>query len=214
MKIKVIIMDQDANLTENWAKSLSADSSIEFIGFLTSVAGYENQRYKSSPDVIYLNLTDEVPINLETITYFKNLLPKAVILVQIPFSDEVYILQTIAAGASGYLTKDRIQEHLIPTIKEIYHQGYVIGELCAGKLVGLVHQNKFKTGNPKSVHSLTCREKQILSRLVKGSSYKMIAIDFNISYETVRSHTKNMYSKLNVGSLTELVALALTTQIL
>ena len=57
--------------------------------------------------------------------------------------------------------------------------------------------------------NLTEKEKIILSCLVNGLSYKMIAYELNISYETVRSHIKKIYEKLHVASLTEVVAKAI-----
>ena len=62
-------------------------------------------------------------------------------------------------------------------------------------------------------YQLSPREKDVLSLLVKGLSYKMIASDLNISYETVRSHMKKIYEKLHVASLTEAVAKAINQRI-
>ena len=62
-------------------------------------------------------------------------------------------------------------------------------------------------------YHLTAREKEVLGCLVKGLSYKMIAADLNISYETVRSHVKKIYEKLHVASLTEVVAKAINQRI-
>lgn len=63
------------------------------------------------------------------------------------------------------------------------------------------------------LYNLSVREKEILSCLVKGMSYKMIAENCNISYETVRSHMKNIYDKLHVASMTEAVAKAINQKL-
>jgi|GEM_PF-2834594 len=71
--------------------------------------------------------------------------------------------------------------------------------------------------NPGSVsidHGLSKREMDVLAELVEGSSYKMIACDLNISFETVRTHIKRIYTKLQVHNCTEAVAKALRTRIL
>ena len=62
-------------------------------------------------------------------------------------------------------------------------------------------------------YQLILREKEVLSCIVKGLSYKMIAAELNISYETVRSHVKKIYEKLHVASLTEVVAKAINQKI-
>ena len=62
-------------------------------------------------------------------------------------------------------------------------------------------------------YRLTPREKEVLTCLVNGRSYKMIGAELFISYETVRSHVKNIYEKLHVASLTEVVAKAINQRI-
>ena len=65
----------------------------------------------------------------------------------------------------------------------------------------------------KLAYKLTAREKEILEYIVSGLSYKMIAAKLYISYNTVRGHMKNIYTKLQVSSLTEVVAKAIKNQI-
>ena len=62
---------------------------------------------------------------------------------------------------------------------------------------------------PNNSYDLTQKEKDVLTQLVEGKSFKMIADQLNISYETVRSHMKNIYSKLHVHSNTEAVIKAI-----
>ena len=66
---------------------------------------------------------------------------------------------------------------------------------------------------PQTDYKLSPREKDVLSLLVNGLSYKMIADKLDISYETVRSHMKKIYEKLHVASLTEAVAKAINQRI-
>jgi DNA-binding NarL/FixJ family response regulator len=68
---------------------------------------------------------------------------------------------------------------------------------------------------PPETHDyrLTNREKEVLACMVNGLSYKMIADQLNISYETVRSHVKKIYEKLHVASMTEVVAKAINQRI-
>ena len=62
-------------------------------------------------------------------------------------------------------------------------------------------------------YQLTPREKEVLSCIVNGLAYKMIADQLTISYETVRSHVKKIYEKLHVASLTEAVSKAMKERI-
>jgi len=66
---------------------------------------------------------------------------------------------------------------------------------------------------PGIEYGLTKREKEVLNCIVSGLSYKMIASELLITYETVRSHMKNIYLKLNIASLTQAVAKAINENI-
>ena len=61
----------------------------------------------------------------------------------------------------------------------------------------------------KKKYNLTEREKQVLGLLVKGYSYKLIANECDIAYNTVNNHIRNIYDKLYVNSATEAVSLAI-----
>ena len=65
----------------------------------------------------------------------------------------------------------------------------------------------------KNYENLSVREKDVLQCLVQGMSYKMIANHCSISYETVRFHMKNIYTKLHVASMTEAVSKAIRHKI-
>jgi DNA-binding NarL/FixJ family response regulator len=73
------------------------------------------------------------------------------------------------------------------------------------------YQNKKQPVNEE--YNLTAREKEVLTAIVNGLSYKMMGYELNISYETVRSHIKKIYEKLHVASLTEVVAKAINQNI-
>jgi len=85
----------------------------------------------------------------------------------------------------------------------------------ARKVLGFLQQPKPDEKKETTVenYNLSAREKEILACLVKGMSYKMIAEQCNITYETVRSHMKNIYEKLHVASMTEAVAKAINQKL-
>ena len=85
----------------------------------------------------------------------------------------------------------------------------------ARKVIGLLQQaNTLKNEDEnREDYGLSPREKEVLSCLVKGLSYKMIADTCHISYETVRSHMKKIYEKLHVVSMTEAVAKAINQKL-
>jgi DNA-binding NarL/FixJ family response regulator len=116
------------------------------------------------------------------------------------FEDEENIFNAICAGANGYLLKKNFDQ--IPaSIKDVLDGGAPMTSSVAKKVLTFVPQNK-PTKNP-NIETLSPREKEILEYIVKGYSYKMVAAQINIATETVRSHIKKIYKKLQVNSATE-----------
>lgn len=81
----------------------------------------------------------------------------------------------------------------------------------AEKVLGMFRIQTQKT--PVEKIDLSHREKEILTLLVKGKSYKMIAADCFISIDTVNSHIKNIYEKLHVHSKSEAVVKAINQKL-
>ena len=77
----------------------------------------------------------------------------------------------------------------------------------------VLHQFQTILPEEEKDYHLSSREKEVLSLLVEGLSYKMIAAKLNITYDTVRAHMKKIYEKLHVASMTEAVAKAITQNI-
>lgn len=67
----------------------------------------------------------------------------------------------------------------------------------------LHHQN---APHQLNEYKLTCRENEVISQMIEGASYKMIADHLGIAYDTVHNHVRNIYRKLKVNSMSEAVA--------
>ncbi len=151
---------------------------------------------------------------IEAVKVIKQEFPHVHVLMQTVFEDDERVFDSICSGASGYILKSFLNTNLITAIQELQYGGAPMSPTIARKVL-----NKLKTENPVAVpartnsYHLTSREKEILACLVDGLSYKMIAAKLFISYETVRSHVKNIYEKLHVASLTEVVAKAIKQRI-
>lgn len=124
------------------------------------------------------------------------------------FEDEDKIFEAICAGANGYLLKNTEPHKLIDSIKEVMDGGAPMSPVIARKVLQMFALHKPTLVTPHN-YELTPREGEILKQLTLGLSYKMIASECNISFETVRTHIKNIYAKLHVASMTEAVAKAI-----
>jgi len=160
---------------------------------------------KDLPDVLLMDIGLPGMSGIEGIRRIKDKLPEMDVIMFTVHDDDNLVFKALCAGACGYLTKDTQPARVLEAIREA-HQG---GAPMSSNIARMVVES-FKTA-PAS--PLTPRETDILIWLCKGMSYKMIADTLFISQETVRSHLKHIYRKLQVSSKSEAVAKALTEKL-
>ena len=131
---------------------------------------------------------------------------------QTVFEDEKKITQAISAGANGYILKKSEPLKLIEGIREVMNGGSPLTSTVAKFLLEII-QNQ--TPKPEfDIPEFTSREKEVLSLMVDGLSYKMIAEQLSISQFTVNAHIRNIYEKMQVKSMTEAVSIAIKHRII
>ena len=121
------------------------------------------------------------------------------------FEDEEKIFGAIKAGANGYMLKKDSPHKIIESVHAVYMGESAMNGLIASKVLEYFYKQQKKKELLKQ-NNLSVREKEILQLLVKGLSYKEIAATCFISVQTLNSHIKNIYQKLNVHSRSELAA--------
>lgn len=163
------------------------------------------------PDVVLMDIQMPGINGIEAVMVLKEKYPSLRILMQTIFEDNEKIFQSILAGASGYILKNTSPARILDFIKETYEGGAPMSPSVATKVLKMVadKSSALKTNN----FNLSEREKEVLSALVEGMSYKMIAEACFISLDTVRSHIKSIYEKLHVHSKGEAVAKAIKSKI-
>jgi len=118
------------------------------------------------------------------------------------YEDSEKVFEALASGAIGYLLKRTTKENLLSAIKEAHNGGSPMSMEIA-RMVVKSFASVQKVNEVKAM--LTEREWEILEHLAKGKRYKEIAASLFIGTETVRSHLRNIYEKLQVRSSTEAV---------
>ncbi len=121
------------------------------------------------------------------------------------FEDNEKIFGAIKAGANGYLLKKDSPQKILDAIELVYKGESPMNGMIAAKVLDYFQQTQQKNSVLHEAN-LTEREAEILRLLIKGLSYKEIASNIFISIETLNSHIKNIYRKLNVHSRGELAS--------
>jgi len=216
MAIRVTIFDDNKRLLDSLSVLIDGSPGFQMANTFANCDDLETKVETSQPDVILMDI--EMPgINgIEAVKIVKQHFPKINVLMQTAFENDENVFAAICAGASGYILKNTPPAKILESIVEVYQGGSPMSPSVARKVLGFLQQPKAaeKITEPTLVdYNLSVREKEVLSCLVKGMSYKMIAENCSISYETVRSHMKNIYDKLHVASMTEAVAKAINQKI-
>lgn len=214
MGLRIAIFDDNKNIRESIGLLLSTESNFDVVGSFSHVLDCVDDVRQCKPDVVLMDIEMPGMTGIEAVVKLKKEFPQVQILMQTVFEDDDRVFDSICAGASGYLLKNFLNTRLVDSINELQYGGSPMSPSIARKVLNKL-QSVSSVIKPEETpdYQLTAREKEVLSCLVNGLSYKMIGADLNISYETVRSHVKKIYEKLHVASLTEVVAKAIHQRI-
>ena len=119
------------------------------------------------------------------------------------YEDDEHIFNALKAGATGYILKKTEPGKLLDAIKDLYQGGSPMNAQIARKVISSF-QPLNHAKNP-SLEMLTSREQELLQLLAQGLRYKEIADKLYLSTDTVRTHIRNIYRKLEVQSRTEAI---------
>lgn len=206
MPLRIAIFDDNRDLRESITLLLQTEKDIEIAGSFSHVLDCVRDVKESRPDVVLMDIEMPGMTGIEAVGQLKKEFPALLILMQTVFEDDERVFESICAGANGYILKNQVDTQLISAIRELQLGGSPISPSIARKVLTKMQQiPQHIMPQQAPDYSLTPREKEVLACVVNGLSYKMIADQLFITYETVRTHIKHIYEKLHVASLTELV---------
>ncbi len=158
---------------------------------------------KLNPDVVLMDINLPGISGIDCVRQLKEAAPDIQTLMWTMYEDADQIFEALTAGANGYLLKRDPPSKVLESITELVSEG---GAPFSPRIARIVVQ--YFQGKPAATseqYNLSKRELEILELLAKGHRYKEIANDLGISFDTVRSHLRNIYEKLQVSSRTEAV---------
>jgi len=180
---------------------VAVDSVEEMLEFLEEHA---------KPDVLLMDIQLPGMSGIKGMEIIKEKYPDIEIIMLTVYHDSHKIFDSLKAGASGYLLKHTSLPEIKESIDNLLKGGAPMSPQIARKVITHFNDQAPKK-NEKSM--LTSREQDIVTGLVDGLSYKMIADRYDISIDTVRAHIRNIYKKLHVNSKAEVIAKSLRGEI-
>ncbi|HQW83863.1 MAG TPA: response regulator transcription factor [Ferruginibacter sp.] len=137
---------------------------------------------------------------IECIQRLKILHPRMQMIVLTVYDDADTIFDALKAGATGYLLKSTTAEKILEAIAEVQQGGSPISSQIARKVIEAF---AIREKTNEYFQNLSKREQEMLEHLSRGYRYKEIADKLFVSIETVRTHIRNIYEKLQVNSRAE-----------
>jgi DNA-binding NarL/FixJ family response regulator len=207
MKIKVTLFEDNATLRNSLRQLINAEEDMECVGAFADANKLVYHMNLSNPDVVMMDINMPGLSGIEAVELIKEKFPRVHIMMQTVFEDNDKIFAAICAGASGYMLKKTPPQKMIEAIRETHSGESPMTASVASKVLQMFRS---QTSNKKyEFIDLSVREKEILTLLVDGKSYKAIASTCFISIDTVGTHVRHIYEKLHVHSKSEAVAKAI-----
>ncbi|MBK8846399.1 MAG: response regulator transcription factor [Bacteroidetes bacterium] len=203
-KIKIAIVDDDKDLRVLLRKIVSEQDDMEVVKVFPSAKPYADEFKTLDVDVVIMDINMPGKTGIECVADCKPLKPQIQYLISTVFDNPENIFSALKAGATGYILKNSKPEELVNAIREINNGGSPMSTSIARLVVGSFTGDK--TASQKNpVADLSHREREIAELIAKGFIYKEIAEKLFLSPDTVRTHIRNIYEKLQVNSKMEMV---------
>lgn len=198
-RINVLLIEDDLTIRDSIAFLLKQENEFAVIGEFSSIEAIK-KKLPQIPDVILLDVELQGINGIDAIPYLRKMFPTVKIIMLTVYENEQSIFKALTNGASGYLTKNIHLDRIIEAIKEVIDGG---GPMSAS-IARLVIKSFQKNDNTP----LSKRESEVLESISEGKSRSRIANDLFIDIETVKTHIKNIYHKLNVNSKADALRVA------
>jgi DNA-binding NarL/FixJ family response regulator len=160
-------------------------------------------------DVVIMDVELPRMSGIDATTRLRARFPGVAVVMLTVFEEPTTILAAICAGASGYLLKRTSARELLAQLQAIASGGAPMTASVARTVLELVRRGNSATHGAPGRLDLTEREQQVLRCLVRGLSYKQAAEELAISLDTVRTHIRALYKKLQVHSVAAAVTRAI-----
>ncbi len=202
MLIKVAIVEDDARVREGLAILIDGTPSFRCAGSFESAERALAELPANWPDVVLMDINLPKMSGIDCVSRLKAARPELQIIMLTVYNDADQIFSSLQRGASGYLLKKTPPAKILQAIEEVCAGGAPMSSAIARRVI----QHFQEIPPVPDIQGLTEREKGILDHLVKGLQNKEIADLLGVSLETVRSHLRKIYDKLQVHSRSGAVA--------
>lgn len=229
--IRVMVVDDHSIVREGLRQVLQADGGFDVVGEAANGAEALAIAARERPDVILLDITMPGDSGLVVAQQLRQQVPAARVLILSVHDDAEYVLESVRAGAHGYLRKDTTPADLRSAIRAVHNGDAWFSPAVAKRLAEMLRSEAAPApppapagaapagaapagaasagAAPPSLDTLTNREREVLALVARGLLNKEIATQLGISVRTVEAHRDSIVRKLGIRSAAGLTRFAM-----
>jgi len=207
-EITVVITDDHAVVREGLRHVLSEAHGFRVVGEAASAAEAIRLAGQLRPDVMVLDISMPGGSGLTVIEEIRKVAPSTRVLMLSVYDQPEYVLESVRAGAHGYLRKDTTPSELRQAITAIHAGGGFFSPAVATHLTAAI-QGESNVESTPSIDILTPREREVLVRIAQGLTNREAAAELGISTRTVEAHRDNLMKKLGIRTVAGLTRFAI-----
>lgn len=212
-QIRVLIADDHAVVREGIQSVLHAGEGFTVVG--AAATGDEALILAAShrPDVVVLDISMPGKTGLEVAAEIRRTLPETRVLMLSIHDHAEYVMESVRAGADGYLRKDAAPGELREAVRAVYRGDSFFSAPVARQLGEGVRAEAERDARRARLDSLSAREREVLDGIVSGETNKEIAARLGISPRTVETHRESVMRKLEIRTVAGLTRFAVEMEL-
>lgn len=201
-RIRVLLVDDHALFREGLASIVGAQSDMEVIGEAQDGLEAVVKARQLEPDLILMDIEMPDMDGLEATRQIKQEQPEALIVILTVRDDDEKLFEAIKSGAQGYILKNIRSREMLSMLRGAMQGEAALSPSLAGRMLEEFRRlsELVPAGMEEESVTLTGREKEVLGLVAADKQDKEIAAALNISLNTVKTHMRNILSKLQVSS--------------
>ena len=207
--IRVLVADDHAVVREGIRHVLEREPGFEVVAEAANGSEVLPLAERHRPDVAVLDISMPGESGIQVAAQLRQRLPETRILILSMYDNAEYVLESVRAGAHGYILKDTAATELRRAIRAVQNGEAFLSPPVASRLTAAVRGELEREARTGDLGSLTAREREVLRGIVRGQTNKEIAAALGISHRTVETHRESLMRKLRIRTVAGLTRFAM-----
>lgn len=209
--IRVLVADDHTVVREGIRYVLEREPGFEIVAEAGSGSDVVALAEQCRPDVAVLDISMPGESGIQVAARLRQRLPETRILILSMYDNAEYVLESVRAGAHGYILKDTAATELRRAVRAVQEGEAFFSPPVASRLSAAVRGELAQEQRTSDLGSLTAREREVLQGIAQGHTNKEIAAALGISHRTVETHRESLMRKLRIRTIAGLTRFALET---